>query len=71
MNKAAVSAKLDWDEMLGFDQISDARTLIREEISAFAPKVGSKVGNKVGNKVGSKVGNKVGVKIGVKVGLKA
>ena len=49
MNKAAVSAKLDWDEMLGFDQISDARTLIREEMSAFAPKVGSKVGNKVGN----------------------
>jgi hypothetical protein len=63
MNKAAVSAKLDWDELLGFDQISDARTLIRKEMSAFAPKVGSKVGNKVGNKVG--------VKIGVKVGLKA
>lgn len=50
----SVSAKLDWNRMLGFEQIAAQRSLLRTS-------------DKLGVKVGVKVGVKLGVKIGVKV----
>ena len=76
MEKSRLSARIDWNRMLGFEQIADARDSIRETASRMpGPKVGQKVGEKVGvklgGKVGSKVGNKLGVKLGTKTGIKS
>ncbi|HVF83822.1 MAG TPA: hypothetical protein VM913_06600 [Sphingomicrobium sp.] len=60
MNRENVSAKLDWNRLLGFDQIVEHRPSIRNETTG-----------KLEAKVGAKVGNKLGVKIGAKLGLKA
>ena len=56
MVKSSVSSKLDWNRMLGFEQIVDDRAAMG--------------GHRLGNKVGSKVGNKPGLKIGGKIGSK-
>ena len=71
-----ISGKLDWNRMLGFEQVADDRA----ELRAAGAKVGSKVGGKpinIAAKVGTKVGGKpgpaigrVGAKIGVKPGFK-
>jgi hypothetical protein len=62
-----ISERLDWDRMLGFEQMTDARTAIREESSArLTAKVGTKAGAKIGEKVGQKIGQKIGAKVGVK-----
>lgn len=54
-----ISARLDWSKMLGFDQITEARELIRNEaVAGRGAKVGTKVGTKVGNKIGAKAGIK-------------
>jgi hypothetical protein len=58
MEKGRLAAKLDWNRMLGFEQIADARQAMRDE-SAFGPKVGLKAGVKVGIKLGVKQGLKV------------
>jgi hypothetical protein len=55
MNRG-ISTKLDWNRLLGFEQVAADREAIR--------------GSRLGSKVGTKVGGKIGVKIGVKVGLK-
>lgn len=59
MNRDAASAKLDWNRLLGFDQIAEHRGAIRDEAVG---KLGSKVGNKVGTKIGTKLGSKIGLK---------
>lgn len=64
-----LASKLDWNRMLGFEQITELRQSAAAEF--IAPKVGHKVGQKVGNKVGNKVGIKIGQKIGAKQGIKA
>ena len=63
-----ISKKLDWNKMLGFEQIVEARDSLRDEGTT---QLGAKVGEKVGEKVGVKIGQKIGQKIGTKVGLKA
>lgn len=50
-----ISDRLDWNRMLGFEQIPEARTSIRDET---ATRLGAKVGNKLGGKIGSKRGVK-------------
>lgn len=62
MNKT--SSKLDWNRLLGFEQVASERAELRYG------KVASKVGGKVGGKVGVKTGSKIGVKIGSKQGVK-
>jgi len=62
MEKAKLSSKLDWNRLLGFEQIVESR-----ESFALAPKVGTKTGQKLGQKTGNKVGLKLGAKQGVKV----
>ena len=42
-------SKLDWSRMLGFEQITDRRSTLRE-----LSKLGAKVGGKIGNKPGLK-----------------
>ena len=53
MAKTNISAKLDWNRMLGFEQITEARE---------SKGLGAKVGQKVGQKVGVKLGTKRGLK---------
>lgn len=48
--------KLDWTRLLGFDQVANDRTVLRE--------------SRLGSKIGAKPGVKLGVKLGVKVGAK-
>ena len=50
MKKA--TSKLDWNRMLGFEQIAGARKSISTE--TLGPKVGVKVGVKIGAKQGIK-----------------
>ena len=64
MNRNHPSTKLDWNLMLGFEQIAEERDSIRQEVSRMlSPKVGRKVGDKVGVKLGGKIGEKSGTKI--------
>lgn len=58
MNKPA--SKLDWNRMLGFEQITEMRQSRPNE--PLAPKVGVKTGVKLGTKIGGKIGLKVGIK---------
>jgi hypothetical protein len=58
MKKAG--SKLDWNRMLGFEQIADTRQ--SAETNQLAPKVGTKTGLKLGTKVGNKIGAKQGFK---------
>ena len=60
MEKSSVSKKLDWNRLLGFEQVAGERSAI-----------GGRIGGKVGEKVGEKVGTKIGVKLGQKAGIKA
>ena len=56
--------RLDWNRMLGFEQVSDARGALRASAeSRLGPKVGPKPGLKP-------LGESIGLKIGAKVGLK-
>ena len=63
MKKAG--SKLDWNRMLGFEQIVDVRQ------STASKQFNPKVGNKTGVKLGTKTGNKIGLKVGAKQGFKA
>jgi hypothetical protein len=64
MANRGTAAKLDWNRLLGFEQIAPDRAAIRDS------RIASKVGVKLGVKIGVKIGGKLGVKIGVKTGLK-
>lgn len=55
-----ISSKLDWNRMLGFEQIADTR--LAES---------GKQDTKVGAMLGAKPGLKMGIKLGLKAGLKA
>ena len=61
-----LSSKLDWTQMLGFEQIVEQRPVVRDG----AGKLNSKVGGKLGGKLGGKTGFKLGLKIGTKEGSK-
>lgn len=50
----SISAKLDWNRMLGFEQIAGDRAALRN-----SGKLDAKVGVKVGVKVGAKTGVRV------------
>lgn len=63
-----IANKLDWNRMLGFEQITDVRD---SDANELGPKVESKTGQKVGGKVGNKLGSKLGNKLGSKQGIKA
>jgi hypothetical protein len=63
MAKGGIATKLDWNRMLGFEQVPEARQAIRDESAA---PLGAKVGEKLGDKVGLKTGTKIGLKQGVK-----
>lgn len=65
MTKSSISAKLDWNRLLGFEQVAEDR------VSDEADLAGTKVGSKLGQKVGVKLGQKIGVKLGVKLGMKS
>lgn len=67
MSDKSIAAKLDWNRMLGFDQVTDVRKAFGK---AGAARVGDKRGIKTGLKTGSKVGAKLGSKIGAKPGIK-
>lgn len=54
-NVNKISSKLDWNRMLGFEQVAANRVAAQEESA----------------KLGAKVGVKLGVKLGVKAGVKA
>lgn len=58
MKKAG--SKLDWNRMLGFEQIVDVRQSTASK--ELAPKVGIKTGVKLGVKIGNKIGAKQGLK---------
>jgi len=60
MDKTAISTRLDWNRMLGFEQIAAERQALQ-----------GKLGSKVGVKLGVKFGGKIGIKIGSKTGIKA
>ena len=62
MKKAG--SKLDWNRMLGFEQIVEVRQSTASK--QLTPKVGTKTGAKVGNKIGIKQGLKIGAKQGFK-----
>ena len=51
MNRG-ISTKLDWNRLLGFEQVAADREALR--------------GSRLGSKVGTKVGGKIGVKVGLK-----
>jgi hypothetical protein len=52
-----MSSKLDWNRMLGFEQVADTRL-------AASAKLGAKVGDKGGATIGAKLGAKIGDKGG-------
>ena len=66
MAEKKLAGRLDWNEMLGFEQVAANRGTVR----ASDHRVGAKVGEKPGFKIGLKVGPKVGAKIGLKTGIK-
>ena len=71
MSDKSIAAKLDWNKMLGFEQITDVRDAFgREGAARVGRKTGDKSGLKTGFKTGNKVGNKLGSKIGNKPGIK-
>ena len=62
-----LSTKLDWNQMLGFEQIASDRSTV----GRIGAKVGGKPDMKVGAKIGGKIGGKpVNLKIGAKIGGK-
>lgn len=67
MAEKKLASRLDWSEMLGFEQIVANRGAVRWS----GHRVGAKIGGKPGFKIGLKVGPKVGAKIGQKTGVKS
>ena len=62
--------RLDWNQLMGFEQVSDMRGALRASASK---RLGAKVGEKPGVKPidpTAKIGTKIGAKIGAKTGLK-
>ena len=56
-----ISSKLDWNRMLGFEQVANTRLPAGDS---------AKLGAKVGDKGGAPIGMKIGVKLGAKIGDK-
>ena len=57
-----LSSKLDWTQMLGFEQIVEQRPVVRDGAGKLDSKVGGKLGDKTGLKLGLKIGTKEGSK---------
>lgn len=75
MSKGRLADRLDWNDMLGFEQIVDNRADIRS--MADDHRMGAKVGPKptgqasvIGSKVGEKTGTKPEIRLGAKTGEK-
>lgn len=63
--------RLDWNQMLGFEQVADHRGTLQDSASKrLGAKVGPKPGVKPISPVVTKIAAKIGVKIGEKTGLK-
>ena len=63
--------RLDWNRMLGFEQVADDRGALRASAETrLGPKVGPKPGLKPVNGNTLRIGAKIGAKLGAKVGLK-
>jgi hypothetical protein len=67
MSDKKLADRLDWNAMLGFEQVVDNRESLRSEGSE---RLGAKVGGKPGIKP-TGIGSKTGLKTGAKVGLKS
>ena len=70
MSGKKLADRLDWNAMLGFEQVVDSRESLR---SNGSDRLGAKVGEKPGTKPISGIGNKTGSKpimIGSKTGIK-
>ena len=59
--------RLDWNRMLGFEQVADDRGALR---ASAETRLGPKIGPKPGLKPIAEIGLKIGAKIGAKIGLK-
>ena len=73
MAEKKLAGRLDWNELLGFEQVVANRGAVRTSDHRVGAKVGEKPGVKPGDfiaKLGLKVGPKVGGKIGLKTGSK-
>lgn len=66
MSKKKLADRLDWNAMLGFEQVVDSRGSVR---AGTQQRLGAKVGGKPGTKAIA-IGVKTGLKIGVKTGQK-
>jgi hypothetical protein len=62
-----LAERLDWNRMLGFEQVADDREALR---AAGSARLGAKVGDKPGVKVITR-GDRISAKIGSKFGLKS
>ena len=46
-----IASKLDWNRMLGFEQVAANRLAVQEESAKLGAKVGAKIGDKGGSPV--------------------
>ena len=71
MSDKKLADRLDWSEMLGFEQVVESRGSLR---AGTQQRLGAKVGEKPGVKpeirIGSKTGTKPTIRIGTKTGQK-
>ena len=61
--------RLDWNQMLGFEQVADHRGALRASSDTrLGPKVGPKPGLKPIGETATRIGAKIGAKVGFKPG---
>lgn len=65
-----LAGRLDWNEMLGFEQVVANRGAVRTSGHRIGAKVGGKPGIKPVTAAIQPIGLKVGAKLGLKVGFK-
>lgn len=71
MGNKKLADRLDWNEMLGFEQVVDSRGSIRSDAGQrLGAKVGEKPGIKPTLKIGTKTGQKPLIRIGSMTGIK-
>lgn len=70
MAEKKLASRLEWNEMLGFEQVVANRGAVRTSDHRVGAKVGEKPGVKPSGMTTAKLGLKVGPKVGGKIGLK-
>jgi len=71
MSNKKLADRLDWNAMLGFEQVVDSRQSLRSNGSQrLGAKVGEKPGVKPEIRLGTKTGTKPTIRIGTKTGQK-